>query len=379
MKEIWVNYINNLSESSLYEITYIGLVLLLVGITYIFTRFFFHYRKKNKKLRLPRSSSLWLSIIIVGLFNLFINSFIHTGLSLSFIQVFSKLLKCLTLFSLFKFIHTLFPTILKLIKLKSPRFAYFLKINRNTIVYISFIFTIASIVIIFINISLTQFYGYLGAALTALAFIFREYAMGIVANISLFLSRTLNEGDWIEIPEINVDGEVNSISSIRITVTNWDLTSSVIPTSYFLNHTFKNWQNIYKVGGRRIKRNISIAPLSIKEIESSTFPTLPAHENLQSFISELNLQSHFNNLQTFIQYCTFYLKNSEEIHPEKTCITRLINIQEESFKGVGIEIYCFTKTTDWIQHEEIKTKIFSHIYAILPLFQLQPHIIIQTT
>jgi miniconductance mechanosensitive channel len=39
--------------------------------------------------------------------------------------------------------------------------------------------------------------------------------------------------------------------------------------------------------------------------------------------------------------------------------------------GLPIEIYCFTKTTEWRAYEDIQSDIFDHTIAILPEFGLR--------
>ena len=39
--------------------------------------------------------------------------------------------------------------------------------------------------------------------------------------------------------------------------------------------------------------------------------------------------------------------------------------------GLPIEVYCFTKTTEWAEYEKIQSDIFDHLLAILPMFDLR--------
>ena len=40
-------------------------------------------------------------------------------------------------------------------------------------------------------------------------------------------------------------------------------------------------------------------------------------------------------------------------------------------KGMPIEIYVFTATTEWIEYEGIQSDIFDHILAVIPEFDLR--------
>ena len=39
--------------------------------------------------------------------------------------------------------------------------------------------------------------------------------------------------------------------------------------------------------------------------------------------------------------------------------------------GLPLELYCFTKSTDWIEHEKAQADVFDHLLAIMPLFGLR--------
>ena len=39
--------------------------------------------------------------------------------------------------------------------------------------------------------------------------------------------------------------------------------------------------------------------------------------------------------------------------------------------GLPLEIYAFTKSTDWVKYETIQSDIFDHLLAVMPLFNLR--------
>ncbi len=46
---------------------------------------------------------------------------------------------------------------------------------------------------------------------------------------------------------------------------------------------------------------------------------------------------------------------------------------EASANGIPLEVYVFTKTTEWAAYEGIQSDIFDHIFAVLPEFGLRVH------
>ncbi|HET8711933.1 MAG TPA: hypothetical protein VFM32_11195, partial [Spongiibacteraceae bacterium] len=73
------------------------------------------------------------------------------------------------------------------------------------------------------------------------------------------------------------------------------------------------------------------------------------------------------NIGTFRAYALAYLRQHPDIHKNMTCMVRSL---EPSAEGVPIEVYCFTRTTEWAAYEKIQSDIFDHLLAILPEFGL---------
>ena len=40
-------------------------------------------------------------------------------------------------------------------------------------------------------------------------------------------------------------------------------------------------------------------------------------------------------------------------------------------KGIPLEIYAFTDTTNWVEYETIQSDIFDHLIAAVPFFDLE--------
>ena len=50
---------------------------------------------------------------------------------------------------------------------------------------------------------------------------------------------------------------------------------------------------------------------------------------------------------------------------------QLVRQLAPSTTGLPLEIYCFTKSTQWTEHEKVQSDIFDHLLAILPVFGLR--------
>ena len=217
-----------------------------------------------------------------------------------------------------------------------------------------------------------------GAMTAILLLIFRDTILSLVASIQLTGLDMVRVGDWIEMPQYNADGDVVDIALHTIQVQNWDKTITTIPTHKLISESFKNWRGMSESGGRRIKRSIHIDARSVRFLTDAEVEKFTRFALLREYVdrkrSELaaynaglggaetanvNLR-RLTNLGTFRAYLWNFLQNHPQIHREMTLLVRQLQAGE---KGIPIEIYCFTGTTEWAAYEGIQADIFDHILA----------------
>ncbi|GBU14155.1 mechanosensitive channel protein [Enterobacterales bacterium] len=226
----------------------------------------------------------------------------------------------------------------------------------------------------------------LGAMAAVLMLIFQDTLLSLVASVQISSNDIIRVGDWVEMPQLNTDGEVIDIALHTVTVQNWDKTISTIPTKRFISDSFKNWRGMQQAGGRRIKRSLHLDQNSVcfltPEAEShiQRFTLLsPYMERKHSEITEWNTRLNdaehhpvnmrrVTNLGSFRAYVEHYLRNSPHIHQEMTLIVRQ---EQPGPNGLPLELYCFTNTTAWNDYEGIQSDIFDHLLAIMPEFGLR--------
>lgn len=225
----------------------------------------------------------------------------------------------------------------------------------------------------------------LGAMMAVILLIFRDTLLSLVASVQLTNNDVIRVGDWIEMPQFDADGDVVDIALHTVKVQNWDKTITVIPTHKFLEHSFKNWRNMFEIGGRRIKRSIYINTSTIRfltdeEVEKfSKFVLL--RDYMKAKVAELEdyNEAHavdpevtvnarrLTNVGTLRAYITAYLRGHPHIHQELTFLVRQLQPTPE---GLPIQIYVFTNDTRWARYEAIQADIFDHILAVIPEFGL---------
>lgn len=226
----------------------------------------------------------------------------------------------------------------------------------------------------------------LGALAAVLMLVFQDTILSLVASVQITSNDIVRVGDWVEMPQLNADGDVIDIALHTVKIQNWDRTITTIPTKRFISDSFKNWRGMQESGGRRIKRAIyldqnSVHFLSDEEIEKlGRFSLLRDYmKDKQKEIDEWNRKlaedgkepvntRRITNLGTFRAYLVNYLRNSERVRQDVIMIVRHLSPGPE---GIPLEIYCFANTIDWVPYEGIQSDIFDHVLSILPEFGLR--------
>lgn len=224
-------------------------------------------------------------------------------------------------------------------------------------------------------------------ALTAVSMlVFKDTILGFVASIQLSANDMIRVGDWVSMPKFGADGDVIKITLNTVKVQNFDKTISTIPTYSFVSDSFKNWRGMAEAGGRRIKRSIVLKSGSVKFCSEEMIAKFKNYsliteyidtkvEEINSFNAQGNYDKsflvngrHLTNIGVFRTYAEAYIHSLEGIHPD---LTRMVYQTEANEFGVPIQVYCFTKTTEWAAYENLQSDIFDHLYAAAPEFGLE--------
>lgn len=227
----------------------------------------------------------------------------------------------------------------------------------------------------------------LGALTAVILLLFRDTLLSLVAGIQIITNDLIRVGDWIEMSQFEADGDVVDIALNSVTVQNWDLTFTVIPTHKFLEHSFRNWRGMQESGGRRIKRALYIDQSTIRFLTNEEIDRFSRWELLGGYLEETRAEvdaynreragrddvtipelRRLTNVGTFRAYVVEYLRRHPEIHQDMTLLVRQLAPGPE---GLPIELYVFTTDTRWLSHERIQSDIFDHLLATIPEFDLR--------
>ncbi|MEY1660905.1 mechanosensitive ion channel family protein [Isoalcanivorax beigongshangi] len=226
----------------------------------------------------------------------------------------------------------------------------------------------------------------LGAMAAVLMLIFQDTILSLVASVQISSSGAVRVGDWLEMPQVNADGDVVDIALHTVTVQNWDKTLTTFPTRKLVSDSFKNWRGMTESGGRRIKRSLYLDQTSVRFMDENEVASVRHFAVLDDYLAEKEAElSRWNeslhesgrhpinnrrvtNIGTFRAYVQQYLEKHPQIRQDMTLLVRQL---QPTAEGIPLEIYCFTATTSWGPYEDIQSDIFDHLLAILPQFDLR--------
>jgi MscS family membrane protein len=193
----------------------------------------------------------------------------------------------------------------------------------------------------------------LGIGGFAIAFAARESLSNFLGTISILMSDTFSQGDWIV-----VNGKQGTVVEIGLRVTTlrtFDNALIAIPNGTIANHDVKNWSK--RTIGRRIKMSLGIK-----------YDSKP--ENIRCAISEIRemLKTHPNIATDKTSYEHNKHKSTKLVSQEDSLgvkRTLLVYLDELSDSSINILVYCFTKKTDWNAWLETKEDVIYKVMDIL--------------
>lgn len=208
-----------------------------------------------------------------------------------------------------------------------------------------------------------------------LGFIFNDSIKGIIAYFHLRANNLLHIGDWIEVPNQNIDGIIINISLVTVTVRNWDNTVSNISISTLQNGAFKNNQDVLdgKTSGRRMYRSFIIDTRSIKSLSVEDIASLKrqfADIGEDSIIFMNYEQNKYTSLNIYLyrMYLRHWLMNNPQITRYPRLLVRLL---EPTSEGIPLQIYAYIRKTSIMPYELVQSSIVEHILLSINWFGLR--------
>jgi miniconductance mechanosensitive channel len=228
----------------------------------------------------------------------------------------------------------------------------------------------------------------LGALTAVLLFVFHDTIMALIASVMISVNDLVKEGDWLEVPSYEADGIVINVSLYTIRIRNWDNTITVIPTHKLVETSYRNWRGMQESGGRRIKRAVHLDQTTIRFCTPQMIERYGKIDLIADFVADRKEEiaayrrkrgrhdspldgPQVTNAEIFRAYVESYLKSHPHIHTRNKSMDFLIRELAPSPTGLPVEVYVFTKTTQWTEYEHIQAQVFDHLLAAAEYFDLR--------
>lgn len=220
------------------------------------------------------------------------------------------------------------------------------------------------IVSILIGRDATTILAGLGASAAIIMLIFRDSILGLVAGVQLSANDMLRPGDWITMTKYGADGYVTEVTLTTVKVQNFDKTITTIPPYALVSDSFQNWRGMWESGGRRIKRSLLIDASTVRALTGEELAALSKKQMVEAG----DAAEPVVNLYALREYAARYIKHHPEIHPD---LMQMVRALQPTPEGIPIEVYCFTRDTNWVVYEAVQGAVFDHLLAVLPEFGLR--------
>lgn len=212
----------------------------------------------------------------------------------------------------------------------------YVQIVKILLYFVAAILVIASL----IDRSPLILFSGLGAMAAVLMLIFQDTLLSLVASVQLNSNDMVRIGDWIEMPQLNADGDVIDIALHTVKVQNFDKTITTIPTKRMISDPFRNWRGMRESGGRRIKRCLYVDQHSVRFLSDDERRRVGRFALLDGYLhaKEAELESwntklaggerdvvnrrRVTNIGTFRAYVERYLRAHPGVHQNMTLIVR---------------------------------------------------------
>lgn len=197
---------------------------------------------------------------------------------------------------------------------------------------ISTILIIAIAVLMLLNIlgiPLQSLMVFGGGISIAVGFASQNVLGNFFGGLMVYANRPFKVGDWIKSPDKEVEGVVEEIGWYSTRIRTFERQILYVPNSLFTQIVLKNPSQMYN---RRIRQTIGLRYQDIKKVGSVV-------DDIEAM-----------------------LKGHPDIDQDQYLMVHWVNFGEYS---LDIDVYAFTKTTDWITYRSVQQDVFEKIMEIV--------------
>ncbi len=180
-----------------------------------------------------------------------------------------------------------------------------------------------------IGYSISGLLAFGGIGGLAVSFAAKDLLANFFGGLMIYTDAPFKVGEWIRAPGKPIEGTVEYIGWRQTRIRTFDRRPLYVPNSMFVSMAI---ENPGRMENRRIKTTIGI------RYEDS------------------------GKLETLLKAIREFIKNHPDIDKKRTTFIYFNNFSHSS---LDCQLYCFTKTTDWIKWLAIQEKIYLEIINII--------------
>ncbi|NPA66863.1 MAG: mechanosensitive ion channel [Epsilonproteobacteria bacterium] len=224
-----------------------------------------------------------------------------------------------------------------------------------TIKIMNFMLLLITVLIILhlAGVNLTAILSGLGIGGFAVALAAKDSIANFFGTLSILLSDTFSQGDWIVIEDM--EGIVVEIGLRVTTIRTFENALISMPNSKLANEAIKNWSK--RKVGRRIKFIVSLRYDSSPEAIEKTL------EDIRLFLVNHPGIAKKQNTQSFSFYHTPKLVSQEDSLGIKNF--QLVALDKLADSSIDIMVYCFSTTIDWAEWAKVKDEVILGVMKIV--------------
>lgn len=169
------------------------------------------------------------------------------------------------------------------------------------------------------DINVSAFLGGLGLVGMAVALAAKDSVANLFGTLMIFTDRTFQKGDWIQTPEVEGTVEIIGLRASKIRTFAKALVS--VPNADLANSPITNWS---RMTHRRIKMTLG-----------------------------LEYRTTASQLEKIVERLRDFIANDENVEM-KGPVAQMVHLTEFGASSININLYYFTKTTDWEEWRQIQ-------------------------
>lgn len=157
----------------------------------------------------------------------------------------------------------------------------------------------------------------------------RDLLANFFGGFTIFMDRPFSVGDWVRSPDRDIEGVVERIGWRITTIMKFDRRPMYVPNAVFTTITVENPS---RMTFRRIFEHVGVR------------------------------YDDFDKVRAIVDDIRDMLKNHEDIAANETLIVHFNHFNQSS---LDIMVYCFTKTTVWLEYHRVREDVLLRIGSII--------------